>query len=212
MENTYNMASFEIEFRKEKAEKGKTRFGGQPDWVTNPEWPISKSTGRPMRFVCQINLQDVGLKNIEAKLAYLFMTDEEEYVDGTWIPDGGENAIILQPGENKCKTEIHSKGPSLYEMMEIPGNNRLVPKDFECSIRLVELPETESDDSEIKNKFGGQPDFLQSKEYPSDDKWDLLVQLDSTSVPFSINFGDAGVGYGFISEDRTTAKFLWQCS
>jgi uncharacterized protein YwqG len=206
------MTSFEIEFRREKAEKGKTKFGGQPDWLAKPEWPISKTTGRPMRFICQINLPDSGL-NIEAKLAYLFMTDEEEYVDGTWEPDGGENAIILQPGDNEIKTEAHVTGQTLYEMVEVPGKDRLVPKDFECAVGLIELRETRTqpDDSEFKNKIGGQPDFLQGEEYPSQEKWDLLFQLDSASVPFHINFGDAGVGYGFISDDKKRAKFLWQC-
>ena len=53
---------------------------------------------------------------------------------------------------------------------------------------------------------------LQYDEYPYDDKtWELLIQLDSANVPFNINFGDAGVGYGFISPDGTKAKFLWQC-
>jgi uncharacterized protein YwqG len=211
---TDDMKRFEIEFRKEKAEKGKTKFGGQPDWMTRPEWPISKATGRPMRFVCQINLQDIGLDNLESRLAYLFMTDDEEYVEGTWEPDGGENAIVLQPGDNELKTEIIPNGPSLYEMIEVPGKDRLVPKNIECSVRLIQLPETDTQTHapEIKNKFGGKPEFLQYEEYPSNDKWDLLIQLDSTAVPFSINFGDAGVGYGFISHDRKKAKFLWQCT
>ena len=206
------MTSFEIEFRKEKAEKGKTKFGGQPDWLTSPEWPTSKTTGGPMRFICQINLPAIGL-NTDAQLAYLFMTDEEEYVDGTWEPDGGENAIVLQPGDNKFKTEAHVTGPTLYDMVAVPGKDRLVAKDFECSVRLIELSETkaQTDESEFRNKIGGQPDLLQGEEYPSQEKWDLLIQLDSASVPFSINFGDAGVGYGFISEDKKRAKFLWQC-
>lgn len=208
------MTSFEIKFKKEKASLGKTKFGGQPDWVTTPEWPVGKTTGRPMRFICQINLQDIGMQDIEAKMAYLFMTDDEEYVDGTWEPDGGENAIILQPIANESITEKRSIGPTLYEMIEIPGKNRLEPKEFECSVELVESVETElqNDELEIKNKLGGHAHFLQSEEYPSKENWNLLIQLDSTSVPFSINFGDAGIGYGFISEDRTVAKFLWQCT
>ena len=211
---TYDMKSFEIEFKKGLADKGKTKFGGQPDWVTTPEWPVSKTTGHPMRFVCQINLRDIGLNDTEAELAYLFMTDEEEYVDGTWEPDGGENAIVLQPGDNKFKTEKHVTGPTLYNMVEVPGNERLIPKDFACSVGLTELPDndTEADETEFKNKIGGQPNFLQGEEFPSDEKWHLLLQLDSASVPFSINFGDAGVGYGFISDDKKRAKFLWQCS
>ena len=37
------------------------------------------------------------------------------------------------------------------------------------------------------------------------------LQLDSTLVPFYINFGDAGVGYVFVNIDYTVGKFLWQC-
>src|SRR5689334_19521732 len=96
--------NFEIEFADRKGEKGRTKFDGQPDWVAKPELPTSKETGEPMRFICQIDLPEIGLDNLEAKFAYLFMTDGEEYVDGTWEPDGGENAIILQPGHNAMKT------------------------------------------------------------------------------------------------------------
>ncbi|WP_413753970.1 hypothetical protein NRF20_36825 [Streptomyces sp. R-74717] len=33
------------------------------------------------------------------RLAYLFMADSEEgFVDGTWEPDAGENALLVQPG------------------------------------------------------------------------------------------------------------------
>jgi hypothetical protein len=38
----------------------------------------------------------------------------------------------------------------------------------------------------------------------------LLLQLDSCSVPFDVNFGDAGVGYAFLNEVGDQAKFLWQ--
>ena len=60
------------------------------------------------------------------------------------------------------------------------------------------------------NKIGGTPIFLQADEFPGPGTWKLLLQLDSTTVPFSINFGDCGIAYAFISDDGSTAKFLWQ--
>ncbi|WP_422747317.1 hypothetical protein [Micromonospora sp. WMMD1219] len=30
-------------------------------------------------------------------MAYLFLTGGDEYVDGTWEPEDGENAVIVQP-------------------------------------------------------------------------------------------------------------------
>jgi len=223
------MKSLEIKFKNERPENGQTKFGGQPDWVTEPEWPISKRTGKPMRFICQTNLKDVGLTNIDAKVAYLFMTDDDKSREllRTWEPDGGENAMILQPGDNKVATETRTVGPSLrkstaaannevrrrneFPIREfVPNTRRRTLKEFECSVGLVEITETEAcADSEVMNKLGGKPVFLQNDEYPSDANWDLLIQLDSLTLPFSINLGD-GVGYGFISEDRKTAKFLWQ--
>ena len=98
----------------------RTKFGGQPNWVTGPQWPLSEETENPMRFIGQIALTQLPGFVTPARMAYLFMTDEEDgdYVDGTW-----------EPG----------------------------------------------------------------------------------SVPFSVNFGDAGVGYAFMNADGTEAKFLWQC-
>jgi hypothetical protein len=57
----------------------------------------------------------------------------------------------------------------------------------------------------------GTPVFMQGDEFPFPGRFRLLVQLDSCSVPFSINFGEAGVGYAFLNEAGDQAKFLWQC-
>ena len=55
------------------------------------------------------------------------------------------------------------------------------------------------------------PFLMQGDEFPFEGNCRLLLQLDSSSVPFSINFGDAGVGYAFLNEAGNQAKFLWQC-
>jgi uncharacterized protein YwqG len=60
-------------------------------------------------------------------------------------------------------------------------------------------------------KIGGTSIFLQGEEYPEGGDWRLLLQLDSASVPFHVNFGDAGIGYAFISGDGNKGRFLWQC-
>jgi uncharacterized protein YwqG len=206
-----------------------TKFGGQPVWVGEPQWPLSKSTGNPMRFICQIAI-DPALANVgSARMAYLFMTDEEEYVDGTWEPDGGENAVILQPGQITVPTKSVTDGPTLYRMVKKPLGQRLVPEPCEFSVTLnmgedpdfVDEPERANWDQAKwqtyaaaldGNKIGGSPIFLQNTEFPGLGRWRLLLQLDSSKVPFFANFGDAGVGYLFLSENGQTAKFLWQCS
>jgi hypothetical protein len=53
---------------------------------------------------------------------------------------------------------------------------------------------------------------MQGDEFPKEDgQWSFLLQLDSCSVPFDINFGDAGISYSYINHTATTGKFLWQC-
>ncbi len=205
---------FEIEFLNTKSKTGKTKFGGQPDWISEPEWPLSKETGNPMRFICQIDLTEIGFENSNSKFAYIFMTEEDEYVDGTWEAEGGENAIILQPNNNETKTGKIRKGPSLYKMVKKLFKKKLVQQGFECAVKLTKKEEDYKDDNDeldIRNKFNGEPVFIQGEEFKSRDGWNLLIQLDATNVPFYINFGDAGVGYGFINEDGNKAKFIWQC-
>ena len=157
------------------------------------------------------------------------MTDGDEYVDGTWEPDGGENAVILQPGNTTVPVEPLSEGPTLYRMVNKMFKKRLVPRPCEFSVRITAsndplfVPESERASwSEAKweeyanaldgNKIGGTPIFLQGDEFPGPGSWKLLMTLDSTHVPFFVNFGDAGIAYAFISEDGTVGKFLWQCS
>jgi uncharacterized protein YwqG len=206
-----------------------TKFGGQPVWVSQPQWPLSKSTGKPMRFICQIAFNSKLFEPVAAQMAYLFMTDGEEYVDGTWEADGGENAVILQPGHTNVKIEPLIEGPSLYRMVKQPLNNRLVPESCEFSVALKPAEDADFVEESARskwdkaawesyastldgNKIGGSPIFIQSTEFPSPGRWRLLLQLDSSKVPFMVNFGDAGIGYLFLSEDGQVAKFLWQCA
>lgn len=195
-----------------------TKFGGQPVWIAEPEWPLSKKTGKPMRFICQVALEPEIFGDIANRMTYLFMTDGEEYVDGTWDPHGGENAVIVQPHGNNVATKPVATGPSLYQMREKEGSEFLhpVPCEFSVELKMGADPdrgfEDDVDGSAFEEvKIGGTPVFLQGEEYPGNGEWHLLLQLDSVTVPFYVNFGDAGVGYAFISKDGRTGKFLWQC-
>ncbi|WPJ96053.1 DUF1963 domain-containing protein [Coraliomargarita algicola] len=220
-----------IQFTKSKKpiSEPETKFGGQPNWIEEVEWPLSRATGEPMRFICQIVLSPELFGESEAKVAYIFMTDGKDYVDGTWEPDGGENAVILQPGSTEVPTKKYTKGPTLYQMVKKMFQKRLQPEPCEFKVEgsISDEPDfipidqrSELSDSDFEayarklegNKIGGSPIFLQNDEFPDSEPWDLLLQLDSTSVPFYVNFGDAGIGYAFISKDRKKARFLWQCA
>lgn len=204
-----------------------TKLGGQPVWLGEPCWPLSKALGEPMRFIGQFVIYPEIFGACEARMAYLFMTESDTDIDGTWIPDGGENAVILQPGVWSGSSAPLRKGPTLSERI-FDEKRALVeesPREYAVELRPDNDPE-QLDESEFEasgnwdrfcayveeSKIGGTPAFLQHPEYPDAGMWRLLVQINSTIVPAGPNFGDAGIGYAFLSEDMQTAKFLWQCS
>ena len=97
-----------------------TRFGGQPDWIDEPQWPQSSAWGRPMQIICQIPLIHLD-ENFGGKVAYIFAThashpERDEFFDPDVIfLDGGENAVIIQTrGRASVPTRPDSSGPTLF--------------------------------------------------------------------------------------------------
>ncbi|MEW6128094.1 MAG: DUF1963 domain-containing protein [Acidobacteriota bacterium] len=203
-----------------------TKFGGQPVWLTEPQWPISRAANVPMMFICQIALAHELFGDIPGKMAYVFMkSDEEENSGETWNPDAGENAVIIQPdGICEVETQPLSEGPTLQNSTNSEGWKPVEylasleigeDPDFIAASELWELPEDERETYQHAlegTKIGGTPGFIQSDEFPEGGNWNLLLQLDPDDKFFYINFGDAGIGYAFISEDGTRGKLLWQCA
>ncbi len=139
-----------------------------------------------------------------------------------------KNAVILQPCSSSLPVAPLRECPTIYRMVKKILRRWLVAKPCEyvlntiCSEDPEFVPESERGEwSESQwqayantlggNKIAGTPLFLQGDQFPGPGGWKLLLQLDSAQVPFFVNFGDAGVGYAFVSEDGRTAKFLWQC-
>jgi hypothetical protein len=203
-----------------------TKFGGQPVWVQQAQWPLSASSGEQMKFICQIAVYPELFGQGMARMAYVFMTDLEKQVVPAWDPNGGENAVIMQPGRPaNIQTKSVENGPTLYEYVEIPGDPMLHARPCEYIAELTKRNDPDFVDEvnrsamdEISyenyskavegNKVGGTPAFLQEDAFPAPGH--LLLQLDSAKVPFYINFGDCGVGFAFISADTSAGKFLFQ--
>lgn len=212
-----------------------TKFGGQPVWIEEPAWPLSRKTGEQMQFICQVSLDPELLGVPPGKMAYLFMTGsaEGEWVDGTHDPDGGENALIVQPSAKAAyggRIEIipSATGPTLYRFEEEANGGLTEVTACEYAVNLTPGEELSpfshtgqgawSDDqfdtyydSLSGNKIGGEPAFVQGEEFPGDDSWRFFLQLEMMEVPFFVNFGDAGVGYAFVSGDGEEGRFLWHC-
>jgi len=163
-----------------------------------------------MRFLCQASIPP-GFAG-EQRMAYVFMTDDGDFVDGTWEPDGGENAVILQPAPFHpiVETKPLSTGPTLQRAVD-RGWVRTF-EDVEVHAEPVDLLEPEDDGSDPKlSRYMGEPEWLQSEETPPGDCWQFLLQIDSATDRYELAFGDLGVGYVFVSRDGTSARFLYQC-
>lgn len=184
-----------------------TKFGGQPTWLREPQWPLSATTGEQMEFICQIALSDAIFPGMQGKLAYLFISRQDTVCRSD--SEGGESAVIIQPDGSAVRTCNLATGPTLraleWSRSHAPGQ----PIPCELAVRLTERAETVPVVREGRLfaeaieeiKIGGVPVLREEIALSklSAGRWRLLLQLDSTAVPFLLNFG-GGVGYAFLSE------------
>jgi HEAT repeats len=192
------------------------KFGGQPDWVGEPTWPLADG-GRPLVFFAQLPL--VGEI---ARTAYVFVSADENAATFAPLSDG--NAVVVQPGgAPHLASAPMSHGPALFE--GIQDTERLAPLQkehrYERYITLEdgadpaewtwpEPPEGEmmSDRHGDWNKIGGTPLFLQDRKTPPGDGWRFAFQFSADWAGREL--GDGAECYGFVRDDGTGA-FLWQC-
>ncbi|MER5355806.1 hypothetical protein ABT093_36480 [Kitasatospora sp. NPDC002551] len=187
-----------------------TKFGGQPVWVTDPQWPVSAAWDRPMRFVAQIELDAVLGSAGRGKVAYVFVTHAdhgEDFFDPDIIdPAGGENAVIVQPGgEYAGRLRPLATGPGLYA----PDGSAV-----EYALDLCPVDEGHGRDLERfdGDKIGGAPVFVQGDQWPDGGPWQLLLQLDPNWVPFHLVLGAAPRLFAFVSGDGARGGLLVQDS
>lgn len=176
-------------------ERYTTRFGGQPDWIAAPQWPVSLPwDNRPLKFIGQIRLNDFDSELKDLILIYIFMTQPEDKTDPFFdpdiiYPDGGENAIIVQPN-GKIPEYIHT------------GNFRIGPTVDRETIWIPQTTESEEMvTTEFKqldvDKFCGIPAFFQNSKVKSDDM--LLLQLHTNWLPFYLNGGGEPTMFTFLN-------------
>ena len=202
-----------------------TKFGGQPVWIDEPMWPLSGGSDVPMRFLCQIFLDPSVFAEGPARMAYLFVTQPErkEIEDGAFDPDiifadGGENAVIVQPGGvGTADTCLLRDGPSLYDYEGEPCElacELVADQDHEYIARsdLSRLAREDRGgfESYLRNltgdKIGGTPLFGNNDNWPGNGPWSLLLQLMAKRTPhdpFYLNLGATlATGFAFISTDK----------
>ncbi|MER0243147.1 DUF1963 domain-containing protein [Streptomyces sp. HSW2009] len=206
-----------------------TKFGGQPVWLAEPQWPVNEAWGEPMRFVCQIELSAVLGEAGRGKLAYVFVT-HAEFGDVTFFdpdvifPDEGANAVVVQPdGDSVGATLPLVSGPSLYHAADgsaaeytvvlrpdsdvEPEGESTLACGGEGSSDPGRKPEPIGDD-----KLGGTPAFFQGDDWPPGGPWKLLLQLSPNFLPFHLHLGSAPLAFAFVSPDASRGRFLVQDS
>lgn len=192
----YNVQVEDIHFQ--------TKFGGQPDWISTPQWPVSEAWGnRPMKFIGQIRLDEFLEEVEEMTLAYIFMTQPEDRNDTFYdpdiiFPDSGESAVIIQPtGEIQDYIKVIDcvSGPSVdNEQVRIP---QLVEceEDTEVSFEKLDV-----------DKFCGIPAFFQNSQVEEGSA--LLLQLHTNWLPFYINAGGEPTMFIFLRESKKEGFIL----
>ncbi|WP_442604119.1 DUF1963 domain-containing protein [Paenibacillus sp. KN14-4R] len=198
-------------------------------WLTEPQWPLSSGWDkRPMMFIGQIELnpQLFPTPNVpDSRMAYLFVTHaqnmEEGFFDPDIIdPDGGENAIIIQPeGEILVDTAPLANGPTLWDdnggsYEGIPQLQEAQDPEFlpcESYISLTKNEQNAYSDEVDGDKIGGVPYFFQGDGWPDDsNNWRLLLQLHANFKPFCLQVGASPTIFAFVNEDLTTGKLVIQ--
>jgi hypothetical protein len=186
------------------------KFGGQPDWLESPAWPVA-SDGRSLTFYGQLPLADEP-----ARIAYVFINAGKRAE--TWAPLGDGNAVVTQPGPAPHLRCIDAAtGPQLYAPVDESSSgfqprSRYLP--YERFVRLApgaDPPEWSPQGPEQHgdwDKIGGTPLFLQSEHTPPGDGWHFAFQF--TAAWAGHELADGAQCYGFIRDDGTGA-LTWEC-
>lgn len=215
------------------SERGGTKFGGQPDWIGPPTWPVGRTLGGPMRFTAQIELPG-SLRVGGHRMAYLFLADHEpQRGNMPYDYDSGDNAVILQGGAEflpDVETIPMARGPTVRLGRPLGSTMRDDPAtpEVEVPVRLVEATEPdplreveirelwiEDRDGQDRytaamrpSKVGGNPLWLQGPDTPLGGPWKLLAQVDIEHVRCAAPFD--GWLYAFVAAGGTAGRMLYQ--
>ena len=212
-----------------------SRFGGQPDWLTQPMWPIGRTLGEPMRFLAQIELPE-PLRLGGHRVAYLFLADHQpQRGNAPFDEESGDNAVILQGGDHfhaNVETRLLERGPTLrlgreprfgLRVEEAPESPEVqVPVYLDHATEPAPLSQVEQRELWIEDraaydayssamsgsKVGGSPHWIQGDDTPRGGPWKLLAQVDAEHIPCWAPFMD--VLYAFMSADGRQGRMLYQ--
>jgi hypothetical protein len=223
----------ELSFRPADApiREPRAKLGGQPVWLDAPCWPVSHALATPMCFVGQFPVPGSG-----GRIAYLFITDDPDGTVPTFEPEGGENALLVQPGgrvPDFLTITDAATGPSLWrrganwddhvpvelqiDVAELDPDEEaaldaeISAQEAEIAGIALEIPET--DVLSPRSYVGGKPCFWQPH-IVLGPPWRFFFQLDGAEGwdddAYALNFG-GGTGYAYLSPDGIEGRFYWDC-
>lgn len=192
------------------------KFGGQPDWLETPCWPLTPE-GEPMVFYGQLPLIDES-----GRIAYVFFDLSGETDSFEFLGDG--NAVVVQPGPApQVPIQKTATGPGLFELVPQPARygSAAIHRAYERFIEFEagfdppewtwpELPEGEypAESEDGWNKLGGTPQFLQGEGGPPGEGWRFAFQFSASWAGEEL--ADGAECYGFINTDGRGA-LGWDC-
>ena len=198
-----------------------TKFGGQPIWMQEAVWPVSPDTGKPIRFLGQIDLAQLPFYFPDPQVVYLFVeiydSESDKYFPNNYaviLQSHADGSVQTPSGPSVSDTEYSVVGktvedPSWSEMQKIYSDALI-----KCNMERFELFNGQDGPS----KIGGVPIALSEVYYEEGeyDDWHLLLQIpecngfgNSRVQPFRMNYGDGGTGWFLLSKDSQEAHFSW---
>lgn len=197
-----------------------TKFGGQPDWVTIEDWPLSAGwDDRKMTFIGQIFLKKNMLKNSQDLMVYLFMTQPEYFDDSFFDPDiaeweGGETAVLIQCLDGVQQPLSGEAGPTVFDENDahyeyLPVLREIQEADELTQISYEQISSEQFDCIDI-DKIGGTPAFFQREDTPQEGGWKLLLQLHCNFLPFVLRAGGIPTMFVFVTNDFKKGGILIQ--
>ena len=214
------------------------RLGGYPEFPspmldTYRSYPLSRSTGKNMRFIGQFRL----LEPFIGHSAYLFIN---ESAHNHWDWQSGENALLVLPGPCEPGVEITKEHPEptsgdefsphrpynadtlLTGIHRLEKDEKLRPMasifplvDTHVSDRLEPLAQSDqpaaNSDTPAPIQLGGEPQFIQGNEHPNREApgWQFILQIDFTQLSLDVDI--YGIGYGFYHPESGQTRFIIQC-
>lgn len=201
------------------------KFGGQPDWIAGPQWPVGPS-GTPLIFYGQLPLPEHP-----GRMAYIFYGQEGD--NENWEPLHPGNAVVVQPG-GPCHlpTVALEEGPRLFREHAEPGrfSQPRTRRPYErfavlragadpaqwtyarqplTDARVVQTQPPPEGSWADTNKIGGVPNWLQDEQTELGDGWRYAFQFSAGWAAEEL--GDGAECYAFIRDEDLRGAILWQC-